>query len=291
MAKLDQQINAAFFSAFSRNATRGELDYYNRVGLEKLKSNLQNDPNAAGVYDSSEKQKIRFQKTIDALPPEYRTIFDQVQNILDETVKRGQAVNPDIEITPEKAAEFLQKAEGEINPYYSTQLKLAKEGFLESVGYDKQGILDFEKQLGGKFKQGFQQIGESAAEQGFALSGRRSQTEQNLVADTQQTIDEERRALQARTAELSRAFGQQYAGLPGYEQTQPTIGAAPSVTDQGFTTGTGEQPIYSLSPEIYDKLIGEQEFTRRAGVQTRSSELESAFREQEALRQQRTLTI
>lgn len=300
MAQLtEREVLAAYNNAFpggtnldGQSVDYGAFrDYWTGKEDTQLKNALQKDIWAGGVYDSPEKDAARFQRTIDKLPPEYRSLYDEVKNVLDEIVARGQSVNPNVEITPEQTAKFLTQAQNEINPYYSTQLGLAKEGFLQSIGYDKQQILDLEKQMAGQFKQGFKQIGQNAADVGFAQSGLRNQQEQNLVGDTQYQIDQQRRALQQRTAELSQAYAQQYAGLPGYQPIQPTIAAAPKVTDQGFSTATGEKPIYSLSPNIYDKLVGEQEFNRRSATQTRASELESAFRTNKAVDQASALTI
>jgi len=225
-------------------------------------------------------------------PDPYAEILKSMRDMLEELKKRGQTVNPAIEITPEKAAEFMQQAEGEINPYYSGQLKLAKEDLLASVGYTKDEVTRFEQDIAKKFKQGFQQVGEQKAEEGFALSGRRMKEEGQLAEMTQEQIDANRRILENRTGELSRAFARQYAGLPGYEQQAFNIGGAPKVSGTGaFELGTGENPIYTLSPEIYNQLIGSQEFERRGATSTRQSELEAAFRESEALKQQRALTI
>ena len=292
MAKLTRtQAIAAYQSAYGKKPAETFLKYW--VGKEDavLRDKLIADPNAHGVYDQKRTEANKPVDPYAGLPDEYKSVLDQIKNVLDETVKRGQVVNPAIEITPEKTAEFLKQAEGEIDPYYAGQVKLAREGFLESVGYDKQSVANFERKLESTFKQGFKQIGSGAADVGFAQSGQRNQQEQQLVGETQQSIDEQRRALQGRAGELSRAFAQQYAGAPGY--TAPTAGMyeAPKVSDAGFSTSSVERPLYTLSPDIYDQLIGTEEYNRRAAKKSRASELESAFRESEAIKQQRALTI
>ena len=75
----------------------------------------------------------------------------QAKDLLDEIKARGGTVNPNIEITPETTAEFMKIAEKEIDPYYTTQLKLAREGFLSSVGYDADQVAQSEKQLQAKY--------------------------------------------------------------------------------------------------------------------------------------------
>ena len=53
MAELDQQIQVAYQEAFGRDATKQELDYYNKNGYQKLVDNLKADPNAGGNFKTS----------------------------------------------------------------------------------------------------------------------------------------------------------------------------------------------------------------------------------------------
>lgn len=53
------------------------------------------------------------------LPPEYQDLYLQLKGQLDQLKQRGQVINPNIEITPEKIAEFTKQAEAEIDPYYA----------------------------------------------------------------------------------------------------------------------------------------------------------------------------
>lgn len=230
-----------------------------------------------------------------------KDIFDQAKALLDELKKRGQVLNPNIELTPEKVAEFMKQievgknpftpyAEAEINPYYQNQLKLAREGFLTSLGYDKETILRNEANLERKYTQAFRGIGEQAAESGFAQSGVRQRQEQELGTDVQNQIDEGRRMFTNRADELSRAFAQTYGGGE-LKNLGLNISNAPKVGDGRFVRPSGETGLYSLSPDIYDQLVGSEEYNRRAAVRTRQSELESAFRSSQAAGQYRNLYI
>lgn len=219
-----------------------------------------------------------------------KDIYDQAKNLLDELIKRGKVINPNIEITPEKTAEFLKQAEGEINPYYKTQLQLARTGFLESLGYDKQTILNNEANLSRQYGQDFRMLGESAAEQGFALSGQRARQESNVDYAYNRQAEEARRQLYNRGDELARAFAQAYGGqdLKGIPGNDITGGLA---FNRGNVNYGATRSVYQLDPSIYDKLIGSEEFNRRAAVQSRQSELESAFRQQQAAKQYAQLTL
>lgn len=273
----------------------------------------------------------------------YRTLIGEMKKTLDDINARGQVVNPNIDITPEKAAEFMHQAQQEIDPYYASQLKLAKEGFLRTIGYDKESVLKFEEDLDKQFKKGFKQIGETKAEQGFALSGQRMEQEKELAQTAQGQIDESRRGFANRAQDLGRALYGQYGNFwdeQAYLNANPDVAQAvregrvssgynhwlsygknenrslgnatrleaPDVFNRTYgemqireypqylPTGevkydTTQKPLYSLSPDIYDQLVGSEEYARRAATRSRASELEAAFREQQNINQQRQLTI
>ena len=67
----------------------------------------------------------------------------------------------------------------------------------------------------------------------------------------------------------------------------PTAGAGAL----SFTRPGTETPLYELSPEVYQGLVGEQPFAQEAAKRTRVSELESAFRTQQQAQQLRQLTL
>jgi len=282
-ATLSDLIRQFYQSKLGRDAGEEEVkqwtDWAGGRGIDAIESEISKTPEYAR-YDAYSK-----------LSPEYKLIVDESQKLLDELAKQGNTVNPNIEITPEKAAEFMQKAESEINPYYAGQLKLAKEDFLTSVGYDRDSILRLEQGYADQYKKGFKQIGETAADTGFALSGRRIGQETDIDTATNRQIQENRIGLQGRAGELMRTFQRQYAGLPGFEAQTATIEKAPTVGGGAFNTSTESTPLYNLDPSIYDKLIGEQEYLRRAATKTRQSELESAFREANSINTQRSLTL
>src|SRR3990167_8369757 len=67
---------------------------------------------------------------LSGLPPEWVILYNQLQEYLTKLQERGERINPNIEITPQQVAEFTKKAEGEIDPYFGSQLKLARESFM-----------------------------------------------------------------------------------------------------------------------------------------------------------------
>ena len=220
----------------------------------------------------------------------FQPLYDALKAQLDELQKRGQILNPNIEITPEKVAEFTSQAEREINPYYQGQLKMARESLLSSTNYATDELQRNESIAERGYGTSLRTLGESAADMGFAQSGLRQRDERELAQTTQETLGANRRKLAFEAGNVGRTFAQQYgtAQLP-----QSTIGGAPRVlAGQGsFSRESTPSSLYQLSPEIYSGLTGEQEFNRIGAVRNRASELEGAFRSNQSLNQLRQLTI
>lgn len=224
------------------------------------------------------------------LPSEYQNILSVLEGYVSELQKRGQVINPNIPITPEKIAEFMSQASREIDPYYGTQLKLAKDTLLKEFGYSTQDILEQERQAEVQYGRNLRTLGEGAAEQGFALSGLRQRGERELAEDTQAKIATGRRQLQAGAERTLGRFGQLFGGanLP-----QLGLAEAPRVLpgEQAFARTGRELPFYQLSPEVYQGLVGSEQFAQEAAKRSRASELESGFRSQEALRNLRQISL
>ncbi len=211
------------------------------------------------------------------------------QQYLDKLVEQGKTINPSVEITPEQTASFLAQAQREIDPYYASQLKIARENLLSSTGYTADQITaqeaNWEKQYGKALKT----AGETAAESGMALSGERQLGETELAQGTQEQIDQARKQAQYGAGQSARQFAQEWgtAQLP-----TPTLGATPQVQagQSAFVRGSSASPFYQLSPDTYSGLVGTQEYNKQVAEKTRASELEGAFRGQQELKT-RSLTL
>ena len=223
------------------------------------------------------------------LPPEYQGLLDQFEQVLAKLEATGNTINPNVEITPERLAEFTKIAESEIDPYYQTQSKLARESILRDFGYSRDQITLNEQDLEREYGKTFKNVGESAAERGFALSGGRRLEESELAQGTQRAIEKGRRELGFATGTAARQFAQQYGGLASLPQL--SFQGAPQVRtgESGFQRTLGESPYYELSPDLYSNLIGTQEFARRGAIKSRTSQLEQAERMKLGIQQQRQL--
>ena len=224
-------------------------------------------------------------------------IVQGAQQILDSLQKQGLAINPNIQLSQQSAIEFLKrmesdsdpvfaqfraKAEQEIGPYYSTQLKLAREGVMRSMGFAAEDVTRQEADLERKYGRQVRELGEQAAEVGFAQSGIRQRAERELAEGTQRELEEKRRDIQFKAGTVTREFAQKYGGA---ELPSVSLGATPRALpgEAAFQRPGGTSPFYELSPEVYQGLVGSEEFGRRSAIRSRASELEEAFRQQQTL--------
>lgn len=209
---------------------------------------------------------------------------------LDKLAKQGQVVNPEVEITPEKMAEFMSQAEREIDPYYSSQMRLAKEGLLRTAGYTTQQIADYEKTSEETYGKTLGTYQENLAGTGWGYSGKRVEGERTLAEATQRDIEAKRREASYTMGTNARNFAQLW-GTQNLDTSN--ISSAPMVRagEKSFEWGSGTTPLYQLSDDVYSGLVGEKQWEQQAAKKTRASELESAWRESEELKKWRELNL
>lgn len=224
------------------------------------------------------------------LSPTEQALYDQLESYVKKLEASGQSVNPNIEITKKQAADFLRQAEQEIDPYYKSQLKVARDALLRELGYSEDQILQEEQQLERQYQDTRQQTLAAAAESGLAQSGQRVKAEDTLALGARETLAAGRRSLNYNANSLASAFARDYGttNLPN-----STIATAPNVFSgqQSFTRSSRALPMYELSSSTYDKLKGAKEFERDAAVKSRAAQLEGVFRGKGALDQTRRLTL
>ena len=216
-------------------------------------------------------------------------ILDNLTGILDRLVAQGK-IDPSVEITPEKAAEFLAQAQEEISPYYQTQLALARESLLREMGYARDEILRKEQEWQQQYGEGLETLGETLAEKGMAYSGKRLEEEQQLAEDYQKAIEDQRRQAQFAAGTAAREFSQLY-GTESLEPSQYT--AAPTVVagQPTFTPSSRKVPFYQLSEDVYGDLVGEKQYEQTAEEKRRAAELEGAYRQSEEAKKLREISL
>jgi hypothetical protein len=216
-------------------------------------------------------------------------LIKENQKILNDLIASGKTVNPNVEITPELTAKWLTQAQGEISPYYSNQMKLAREGLLRQAGYTSDEILANEREVEKKYGQNLRTLSENAADTGMALSGRRLEGEQNLAQDTQSSLDQARKAAEYNAGSAARQYASEWGGAntPQFNYSQAPRVLAGKGT---FERSLGSTPFYSISDSVLSGLTGSKEFEEKTATKMRQSELESLYRQEEA-NKQRSLTL
>jgi hypothetical protein len=210
------------------------------------------------------------------IPAPLQKILDVVQQQLDALVLQGKTPQPDIPITPEKAAEFLAQATREMDPFYQRLGDEAaadlKSSFSRRVALQQQGEQDLTRQ----YQEGYDQTAANAAETGQTFGGVRGRQERKLAEDANREDTRSREQLafdvgQQVTAGArnlgSTAFGTKVgtttiAGMPQFNAGQRDVqfGAADN--------------LYTLPTNVE----GELERQKRAAVEARKAELEAAYR-------------
>jgi len=213
-----------------------------------------------------------------------------MRDYLEQLKERGEMINPEIEITPEKMNEFIAQAALEIDPFYAGQLKLAREGFMRSAGFSSEDLERQEANIERTYGKDVRRLGESAAERGFATSGIRQREEAELAGETQRGIEERRRQVGFQAGTAGMEFARQY-GAEALPTT--TIGATPQVVagQAGFERTGQRTRFYEISPSVFEGLIGERQREQEVAKTRRVGELESAFRTQEEIKALRNITL
>ena len=219
------------------------------------------------------------------------SLTEITEKTLDALAEKGLTINPDVEVTPEKLAEFLKFAESEVDPGYKAQLKVARESLLRNLGHDTESIQRFEADQERKYGQDIRKLGENLAEQGFAQSGRRLEGERDLAFETQRTLDDKKRELgfAAGSEAINFIQNQGSRNLPESPMLDETR-VLPGQANFQRTPGV-QRPYYSLSPDLMDNIVGEQEKSRATGIRSLAQEYEGLYRQGRTIPNPRELTI
>lgn len=219
--------------------------------------------------------------------PKYDTLLTQLQGYLDKLTANGQKINPNVQITPEQIAQFTAQAATQIHPYYATQLQAATSSFLGGLGYDvnkynadvQKAQTDYTRQL--------DTLSSQSADQGFAQSGIRQKQEGQLAGDTNFSLDSSRNALMQNAQNTAGQFAQTYGGL-NTPTSNFNVSQARALPGQS-TFSTQNSGLYTLDPNIYNKLIGSQQNAEKSATDTLSSQLQSNYLQGQANNATRSL--
>ena len=261
--------------------TSEESKQFNQSTLPTLTKNQQHNLEWAAKYPEKFEAKYgdKTPEEVYGISPnitsEQATEADSLeQKILDaaQTKIESGIINPDVEISDEMAAQFLQQAKDEVAPYFAEQIRQKREDYTRQLGQIGEDVLAEERQLEYKYGQNLQNVQEEMARRGLAFSTIRGGKEQNLLAQTQAAIEAGRREAERRTLETGtqaeRTLGTTY--LPetiGVSQAPKPILGKPGVF--GFEKETGTRSLFAPVGGV----MGSLEKERLLSEQARQKEL------------------
>jgi peptidoglycan hydrolase-like protein with peptidoglycan-binding domain len=234
-----------------------------------ITNGINSDPQKSEIYNS--------------LTPELKSLFDQLTLQISTLVEQGQRVNPDLTITPEMTARFLEQATKELDPYYQELIRQNKQDLSTSF---QQLQEDYNKTIQ-REQPAFQQTLEgqdiNEAEAGMAFSSGRQKREQNIISGQQQRLDDlfqinqrgaEKLAVTGERQIGSRAFGD--LGIPSLQQY---AAQRSTISPRGTLTSTGSRSLYAPQTGLFGELPAQA----KTAIDTRTSALEEAERKKRIL--------
>ena len=211
--------------------------------------------------------------------PQLDALLDRMGKLLEDQIASGNKINPNIELEPSVIQQFISQAETEIEPYYSSQIKLLKEDLSSNLEYlGKQYQIGKESQED-KFKETIAGAREGRSGVGTIFSGARGKEEQGLASS------------QSRNLELS-ALATENSARGAYKSAEEKIGSrnlsgitTPSISSYSASNEGlgGFSPSRTLSFMGSGGVVGSLEREKLTAVQTRRNELEEAERKRRSL--------
>jgi len=231
---------------------------------------INQDPFLAEQFKDPAKLAL-FQGMPAALQDTYLQVLKQLQ----VTIEAGNVINPDIDLSPEKVAEFLQQATSELDPYYQEQIGFYKQDLDISLQRMQE---DFNKNISrgeDTFKEGLLNQAENEAQSGTAFSSGRQDRVSKTIKAGQQGIDD----LVTQAARSAQDFGIGAERALGSANI-PNIGGfnTYNVTDQGFSQ-SGNRNLFT--PQ--GNLLGSIPKQRTVDISNRQGQLINAEKNQRIL--------
>ncbi len=218
-----------------------------------------------------------------SLPPELKSLYDQLNLVLEKQQTQGQRVNPDLTISPEMTARFLDEATRELEPYYQEIIRQNKEDIGVSFQRLQQDYLKNVQREEPAFQQNLEAQDTSEADSGTAFSSGREEREKSLITGQQNRLDDIFSGVQrtasdlARTGERnigSRAF--QDLGIPSLQSFAAGRG---TTSPSGSIASTGSRNLFSPTGGLFGELPAQQ----KTAVSSRASEFEDLERRKRIL--------
>jgi len=247
---------------------QAEID---RLKAEALKLQQQIDTAKAAGYQGNQQIQNFSDGTIKSNENTGNPLYDQliknINSIVDQAKAGGKKLNPQLDLSkPEVLQQFIDQAATELDPYYKTLFKAARQDIYSYMDNAQKQYELVAKQEAEKFRRSLGDSRESAAGRGMSQSSNQMFSEQNLMSDT--------------NASLESAYNKQSYDLGGKIRDYTYAYG----TDQGLTTpvkqyGVTNTPsgsqytrqLNTLTPE--SAITGSEEFKARAAKNVYAKEL------------------
>ena len=205
--------------------------------------------------------------------PGLKELLDTLQLQLDEKIQSGQRVNPDLTITPELTAKFVDEATKELDPYYQELINQYKQDLTISsrqLQEDYNSQVKTEKQ---NFGQTLQNQDITEANQGTAFSSGRIDRENQIVSNQQQKLEDlytnTQRTVEANALTAERKIGSRAFSDLGIPSLQTYSAQRNTIAPRGEFASTGDRNLYT--PQT--GLFGELPATEKTAIAKRAGEL------------------
>ena len=212
-------------------------------------------------------------ETVVETVPELKEILDVLQLQLDDKIQSGQRVNPDLTITPELTAKFVEDATKELDPYYQELINQHKQDL--TISY-RQLQEDYNTQIEREqpaFQQTLQGQDRAEAESGMAFSSGRKDREQQTISGQQQRLDDlfsnTQRTAEANALSSERAIGSRAFADLGIPTLQTYSAQRNTIAPRGELATTGSRNLYT--PQT--GLFGELPANKKTAISNRVGEL------------------
>ena len=130
-------------------------------------------------------QKAAFDPTGN---PNLDSILQGLQDFVTKNIAAGNVVNPNLQITPDLASQFLQQAHSQVDPYYQAQINQEIAGINQNLQTLSTQYQNDQANTQATFQQNIAQERNQAGANGVAFSGGRGLTEQNALAAQNRTL-------------------------------------------------------------------------------------------------------
>lgn len=251
-----------------------------------IQSDIPTEDNQTTIWDSvinsdaflaEQFKDANLKNQFNQLSPTLQAAYIQMLQSLGKTVESGKVVNPNIEITPEKVAEFTSQATSELDPYYQEQIKNYQADLDTSIKRLSEDFSTGVRNAEEPFKLNLAAQAESEAQAGLTYSSSRNNRLSTAVNEQQQKIDElaksTGRNIQDAYTTAERSLGSNILNsiaktyLPNY-----------NVSSSGFNQN-GTSNVSSLQGNLAGTINKE----KTTAIKSRASELEEAYRQQRIL--------